>query len=504
MSRLILFFLFITTPLVGSKTRTLFNSLDTQSIPQHLAFYELYPETTEGKHALKHAWFLLSGDKSVADDQNLHLLSPNSIQSLIDLVNKPANKETPKLSESDLQLIDELASHLPNRRLKGYYAKSEEEVLKLAPEEVDLARGLFLTQMGKDSFQQIRSYESMIDLMALQILSKITLNSTPKEKIKAISELIFDEMGFRFPPHSQYAKDVDLYTFLPSVLDSRQGVCLGVSILYLSLAQRLNLKLEAVIPPGHIYVRWRDGNEVVNIETTARGIHIESEEFLGIETRKLEQKNIKEVIGLAHINQASVFLKDEHYHKALESYQKALPYLENYQLLQELIGLSYLFVGEIDKGKKLLTTIRGKIPDHAITSSAMVDDYLNGKVGIEAIQTIFMQVDEKRESILKKKEALEKSLAENPDFRDGWQALATTWMQLHREKEALEVFKKSIHLNSDDPTAQYYLAVLNAKRFHFADAWKHLKMSENIVSTRDHYPKALEQLRKQLNFSYPK
>ena len=76
---------------------------------------------------------------------------------------------------------------------------------------------------------------------------------------------------FRFPPHSLYAKDIDVYTFLPSVLDSRRGVCLGVSILYLCLAQRLDLPLEAMTPPGHIYVRY---GEDLNIETTARGIDV--------------------------------------------------------------------------------------------------------------------------------------------------------------------------------------------------------------------------------------
>ncbi len=503
MSRIIIFFLLFATPLAASKVRTLFNSLDPQSIPQHLAFYELYPTSVEGKRALKHAWSLLSGNNEIASSQSLHSLSPSSIQSLIDLVNKPANEETPLLSESDLQVIDQLAHHLPNRKLKGFYAKSEEDVLKLTPEDVDLARGLFLTQLGNDSWQQLRSYEAMIDLMALQILSRISLNASPKEKIKAISRLIFDEMGFRFPPHSLYAKDVDLYTFLPSVLDSRQGVCLGVSILYLSLAQRLDLQLEAVIPPGHIYVRWREGNEILNIETTARGIHIDSEEFLGIETRKLEQKNIKEVIGLAHINQASVFLKDKRYPQALESYEKALPYLSDYQQLRELLGLTYLFVGEIEKGKQLLANVRGKIPEHAVTSSSLVEDYLDGKVDIESIQTLFMHVDENRESILKKKSALEDTLAKYPDFRDAWQALATTWMQLHREKEALETLNQSLHLNSSDPTAQYYLAVLSAKRFRFADAWRYLKNSEKLVRKRDHYPKALKQLRQQLSFSYP-
>ena len=98
-------------------------------------------------------------------------------------------------------------------------------------------------------------------------------------------------MRFRFPPHSLHAKDIDIYTFLPSVLDGRRGVCLGVSILYLCLAQRLGLDLEIITPPGHIYVRYQSPEgEMINIETTARGIDIPSERYLGMETRKLQTK----------------------------------------------------------------------------------------------------------------------------------------------------------------------------------------------------------------------
>src|SRR5205807_1806234 len=88
---------------------------------------------------------------------------------------------------------------------------------------------------------------------------------------------------------------------------SRQGVCLGVSILYLCLAQRLDLDLEIITPPGHIYLRYPGKEQMINIETTARGINLPSDTYLGINTRKLEKRTLKEVIGMAFFNQASVY-----------------------------------------------------------------------------------------------------------------------------------------------------------------------------------------------------
>lgn len=489
---------------VDASPKTLYNSLDPSSIPQHLAYYDLYPDTPEGRKALSHAWKLLSNGKKQSGNLPTQTIATDTIQSLISLVNKPANQQTPILDSSEQQLIESLASHLPNRSLSGYYTKTELEMINLPHEEIDVAHGLFLTQMGEDNWQTIRSYEAMIDLMALQILTRVSLDSPPLEKIEAINTFIFNDMRFRFPPHSLYAKDIDHYTFLPFVLDSRQGVCLGVSILYLSIAQRLNLNLEAVIPPGHIYIRWKNGDHERNIETTARGIHLASEEYLSIETRALETKNNKEVIGLAHINQASVYLGEREFKKALESYRRAEPYLSNYLKLKELLGLSCILAGEEEEGRQLLEQVNGIIPDHSVIGNTLVEDYLNGMIQAEAIKTLFQRVDEDRDSILKKKEELEKNLQCFPKFRDGWCALATAWLQLHRSKEALSALKHYHDLDPQNPTVEYYLAAIYAQRIDYLNAWKHFDNCQMLLQKYQHVPKSLSELRKELNLHFPK
>jgi len=507
MSRLkfILYFFFLIpfflegTP---AQIKTLYNSLDPKSVSQHLAFYQLYPNSEEGRKALSLAWKLLSGNAHSFDDaiQQLPYLT-STLNTLINLINRQPQEETPQLNESELKLVEHLAQNLPNRKLKGHQAKSEAEVLALTTEEIDLARGLFLSQFETtgDVLSKIRSYEALLDLMALQILARTPLQTPPEDKIQAINAFVFEEMGFRFPPHSLYAKDIDLYTFLPSVLDSRRGVCLGVSILYICLAQRLNLPLEMITPPGHIYVRYREGNRIINIETTARGIDLDSEDYLGIDTRSLQQRNVKEVIGLAHFNQASVFWKQEDYPKALQAYQKALPYLPNDMLLRELLAFSFLLGGFKEKGESLLKQVKNHLPDYSVSSENMAEDYLNGAVDIEGINAIFLHVDETRESIIKKRQTLEKAISRFPKFRSGYFNLAITWLQLHREREALECLKTYHTLDPNDCTAEYYLAVLLAKRLDYNKSWEHLRQAETLVHQRKHEPKILKHLRKELS-----
>lgn len=484
--------------------QSIYMSLDPTSIFQHFAFYELYPNTDLGKEALSRAWVLLQGKQ--APEQ---ILPSIDIKPLIQFVNRNLDQNFVSLKEDQLELIESLASHLKNRNLKGFGIWDVKEMKKLPSEEIDLARALFLAELEEDSAAarlKIRTYEAHIDLMALQLLARIPDEASPQTKIRIMNEMLFNEMRFRFPPHSLGIKEIDLYTFLPSVLDSRRGVCLGVSILYLCLAQRLDLHLEVITPPGHIYVRYAnpETGEVVNIETTARGIDLPSETYLGIETKKLHQRTIREVVGMAFMNQAAVSWHRGESSTTIKLYERASQFLaKDDYLLNMFLGFNYLFAGRVAEGKNLLKNIQGVIPDYAISPDTVSEDFLNGRINAEGIQAIFQEVDETRASILKKQKRLEQVLKKYPDFRQGIMHLAITYLQLGREKEALPYLTRYAEIYPQDPTAQYYLAAIHLQRFNYNQAWKHLQKAEAILERCHHYPRALKDLRKNLQRACP-
>lgn len=487
------------SPPSEGKLKTLYNSLTPSSISQHLAFYELYGNYPLGRQALNDSWKLLMGVSSSSRPlpSGSIPLSTEAIQALLSLVNKPMDQEVILPDQETVDAMITISQRLPHTNLQGHQAWSEEEVLALPIEEIDLARGLFISQFGQNRLQ-IQSYEALIDLMALQILARLPRGAGPKEKIIAINAFIFEEMGFRFPPHSLYTKDIDLYSFLPSVLDSRRGVCLGVSILYMCLAQRLSLSLEMITPPGHIYVRYHAGDEIINIETTARGIHLDSEEYLSINTRSLQLRNIREAIGMVHFNHASLYWQNSEYAKVLEAYRKAEPYMRDDPLLKELMGYSLLLSGNREGGEKLLQETRDHVPDFALIKNTMAEDYLEGRVDPQGIGLIFGKVDEDRKSILAKKENLEKLVERYPAFRSGVLNLAVIWLQLHRSSEALEKLHDFLKLDRSDPEVHYYLSALYAQRFDYPQAWHHLQEAEAIVSSYGYSPKPLKELRRSL------
>jgi tetratricopeptide (TPR) repeat protein len=50
------------------------------------------------------------------------------------------------------------------------------------------------------------------------------------------------------------------------------GNCMGLSSLYLAVAERLELPIRGVEAPAHVFVRWDDGTFRRNIEATERGV----------------------------------------------------------------------------------------------------------------------------------------------------------------------------------------------------------------------------------------
>lgn len=490
------FFLLVNLSLFAGSIRSLYNSLDPKSLSEQLAFYGLYPDSEEGKAALKKAWELLSEEK------NLPLALPKiNVDFIINLVNSKPNQR-PILNEEQLTLIEKLAAKLKNRTLKGYNLTSEEEILKLPSSEIDLARTLFIAE--KENLETVRSYESALDLMALEISAYLGKEASDYDKIFAINDFIFYKKRFRFPPHSIWAKNVDTFTFLSSVMDSRQGVCLGVSILYLCLAQRIGLSLEIVTPPGHIYLRYKSKEgEITNIETTARGIDLPTDTYLSIEVKDSELRNIKEVVGMAFMNKAAILWEKDKPKETIELYLKARQYIGDHPLLEEFLAYNLIFDKREKEAKEILLKIKDVIPPCEITKSTIVEDYLKGKADGEAIKVIFSKVDETKESILQKQNSLLKILNKYPAFRAGLLQLASSYLQLGREKEALPVLKKYFHIDKEDPTVNYYLSVLYFERLDYQNAWYHLNLLEKTTSSCGHHPKAMEDLKRALTTASP-
>jgi regulator of sirC expression with transglutaminase-like and TPR domain len=92
--------------------------------------------------------------------------------------------------------------------------------------------------------------------------------ASDSEKIALLNAWVFDSLGI-----APLLGDSDLASSLPSqVIANKRGACVGLALLYLALGKTLDLPLRPVFLPGHVFVRYRSGAYVRNIETLRRGI----------------------------------------------------------------------------------------------------------------------------------------------------------------------------------------------------------------------------------------
>jgi tetratricopeptide (TPR) repeat protein len=479
--------------------RTLYNSIPVKKWAPLLALAMLYPKHTEAQSAMQEVALSL-WQKSVCTPtmlQQLHLAAP-AIIAMLEL--HPRSFASSDSENAALQIIRDVGAYLPHRALTGHSVTKIADLKNLPSDQIDLARSLLICEIDDtpEGWQAIARYEAQLDLWAMQIAIELPLACNDTNKVTALNTLIFEHLGFRFPPLSRYTSQIDQYTCLSAVIDGRQGVCLGVTLLYLCLAQRLGLNLEIATPPGHIFLRCRHDGTVTNIETTAHGIHIDDEEYLGMSLRSLPLRNLKEVIGLAHVNRASTFLLKDDYTNALKHYSAASCYVTPDQQLLELTALSNLLLHNNSVAEELLKQASQINDPCSLYPSTLIEDLMRGVVTAEDARLLYTSQTNKREALDTYRRQLEDMLQRNPRFRLGWLQLAQTWMELQRPAQAMQALMQCDALDNDNLQVVYLLTQLAAERYDYPAAWLYFDRASHLCHIHNHHPKALDSLRRSL------
>ncbi|MFA6916721.1 MAG: transglutaminase family protein [Parachlamydiales bacterium] len=475
-----------------------YKSLPSNSLKELLAFSVLYPETQQGQASIREVLSLLMEPNLISYEQ-IHKASA-AAPDLIRL-SKALPGSFNSCSEEALEIIENASGHLLNRRLAGYGITELTLAQRMAPDQIDLARALLLAEMGSspETLQHVRCYEAALDWMALQILLQLGPHATHEQMINAINAYLFQVLHYRFPAYRKYAKQIQNYSLLGKVIEARQGVCLGVSLLFACLAQRVGLPLQIITPPGHIFLRYETAQGYRNIETTAGGIHLEDENYLGIELEELPRRTVKETIGLAHLNTGSTYWQNGDYDKALEEYAKAKTYMGDDPLLQCFTGFCLCLSGRIEEGKKNLMRIRNSNHPLMHQTKMIAADFLDGRTDVEALKLVYVEVDKVRTEQEKHCNELMVMMERCPQFRAGWMKLAMTWMDMQREDKAIEAIEKSHQVDPNDLSVEYFLAQLSLSRQDYIQAWKYLLNAEKLAEKRVKPFKPLKQLRSQLS-----
>lgn len=280
------------------------------------------------------------------DDAIVCLLSDNPTE----IWRNKTEEHSTETWNSYLQYTKKIA----NRSLKGFNATSKDELLILPISEIDIARGIHLEYHRGASYSL---FEVFLDIIAKDSLIKIeTDHNNP---IDVVNQLLFYDLRIRFPPKHASEKYIDQFTNIEEIISSKRGVCLGVSVMYMAILQRMNIPYTIYTPPGHIFLSAQCVEKKTDtiyervIETTARGIHIPLEHYLDSKIIEIPKRESIEVIGMILINDAAAMIQQHNFQKALELYNRSRAYIRSEkELLDTFTALTNLALGKTYDARK--------------------------------------------------------------------------------------------------------------------------------------------------------
>jgi regulator of sirC expression with transglutaminase-like and TPR domain len=152
--------------------------------------------------------------------------------------------------------------------------------LQLPEEKIDI--GLAALTFAKEFYPHldIAAYSQRIDRIADKARQLAHDTEDPETRIRVLNTVIHQMEGIHYD-RSPLARSRQDYYFLNGILDTKQGICYSLPLLYIAVAQRLGYPLYPVLAPDHIFVRYVDpAFTEQNVETTSGGKYFPDQHYI--------------------------------------------------------------------------------------------------------------------------------------------------------------------------------------------------------------------------------
>ena len=363
-----------------------------------------------------------------------------------------------------------------------------QDLIQIDEQLLDIAETSLLIAKEEYSEIKIRDYVECVDWYARMIKARIMESDGPETIVNIINEFLFDELGFTYV---QTGNLEDLY--LNKVIDERKGNCIGLSILYLSIAERLKLPLFGVNVPEHIFIRYDDGERRINIEMGHRGMSLSDTFYVTHSIERFGKKSVengcflknlnkKEVISDIFLNRSKIRRERGNHRGALDDCNKAIllnsrnpgaycnrgVIFEKMEMISEAIE-NYSFAISLNHKYASVYYNRGSIFGVKGEYGKAIEDFSEAI----SINPVFTLSYFNRAIALKKVGEIEKAIQDynkvidiDPGHAQAYCNRGVAFAETGRHDDAINDFNKAIELDPDLSDAYF------ARAIFFADTKK--------------------------------
>ena len=122
---------------------------------------------------------------------------------------------------------------------------------------------------------EVRTVNLEVDEIADRILSRVSSGS-PRALAAHLHDVLFDELGFHGDANNYFNPR---NSFLPYVLESKQGLPITLTIIYKLVAERIGLAVDGISSPGHFLARLHVGEDSMIVDPFFGGDVLNSEQL---------------------------------------------------------------------------------------------------------------------------------------------------------------------------------------------------------------------------------
>jgi len=163
--------------------------------------------------------------------------------------------------------------------------------------KIDLAHACLMIAQDAYPALDVERYLGEIERMALRLRARTPQGAAAEERIVALNEFLFEDLGYRgntddyYDPRNSYLNDV---------LDRKTGIPITLSVLYMEIGRRVGLPLEGVSFPGHFLVRVQVRGALIVLDPFAGGVP-QSEADLRGRLKRVIPEGVAEDVPVAEL-----------------------------------------------------------------------------------------------------------------------------------------------------------------------------------------------------------
>ncbi|MCA9117689.1 MAG: tetratricopeptide repeat protein [Planctomycetaceae bacterium] len=181
-----------------------------------------------------------------------------------------------RLLEKQARRLRELADQVHEQAARAQLV----EVMQAESEgkPVDLLRAALLIARIDNPEVDVEASLARAERIVSEARESLPEDASPAKRLAALDKLLFEELGFHGSRTNYYSSS---NSYLNEVIDDREGLPIALSVLYLELARRLDLKIVGVGLPGHFIVRYEpEEGESQLIDPFERGLRLTRDEAI--------------------------------------------------------------------------------------------------------------------------------------------------------------------------------------------------------------------------------